>query len=309
MIANTALFVAALLAAEAHAARNFQAQYHTAVQERVKELQEDINMQINSQKPPTSLVWSFSEDTCSPMWGSCNPVYFSGDNQMVKADKIIISARTHFDADVDTPFTSENDKHFDKVTVKTSKAQTDSVTKGWKVSLKLSGDKTFSDPKSPLAKLTRELAVEYGEQYTSSTTVTREVTHEKSCPPGHRCTIQTLTFHATISGTCRVVPYTNCGGRREACRGTDKDIPDTFTFPNQGFKMWEEQTCSQFGDYARKHCSKGRYEMVDCEVYAPIVDPEGKPRTSVVFTQDKLEMTDKTPITPETQPKLEIIEA
>ncbi|KJZ71491.1 hypothetical protein HIM_09130 [Hirsutella minnesotensis 3608] len=278
-----------LLAARAYSAEEpYPAELHPAVQARLQEFSKGLQLRIASDKQPYQDTDSVAEVRCGAKIFSCYNVYFYNRNRLLEADNITFSARSYLDADLDTPYGKEDDRFPAKVSATKSTAVTDATTKGWKVSLKLSAGGAPGKG--------GEIGGEYGEQYTTSTTTTTQITHEAPCPAGNRCTIQTLTYHAMVKGKCRVEPIINCGGDQDACLGFRK----TWTKPQVVGRLgtmvgerkqvyeWEEGPCNQWIDYSRRHCSQGHYKTEPCEVYAPILDASGKPRTSVVVTREKL---------------------
>lgn len=277
----------------------YQAEDHPAVKARLEEFSKGLTLRIASDNQPYQDTDGTEEPVCPNKIFSCRYVYLYTRNRMLKATNVSFRAKSFLDADLDTPYSKADDKFPARVITTKSTAVTDSTTKGWKVAFKL----TAGGPPQNGG----EIGGEYGEQYTAGTTTVRQVTHEVPCPAGNRCTIQTLTYHARVIGTCRVEPIIDCGGAADACLGFrktwDHGRSDYAGYagrigfvgsapPPRRVYEWEKGPCSQFVHFSQRHCSRGRYKTEPCEVYAPILDPSGKPRTSVVLTRQKISWGD-----------------
>lgn len=275
MMLGPLVLASALLAAPARAAGDyFQAENHPAVAARVAEFSRDLELRLSSGGGPYQDADGEREVRCGAKILSCYWVYFFARQRLQAIANVSYSARSFLDADYDTLYDDAAERMPAKVTATTSTAVTDATTEGWKVSFKLSAG--------------AELAGEYNQQRTRTQTHVHQVTHEAPCPAGHRCTIQTLTYHVGVTGTCRVEPIIDCGGEADACLGFRTVVPAYPAADAAAVFEWEQGPCSQWIAYSRKHCSRGAYRTVPCTVYGPLLDASGQPRTSVVASRDRL---------------------
>ncbi|OAA35029.1 hypothetical protein BBO_08974 [Beauveria brongniartii RCEF 3172] len=250
------------------------------IQSRVADLQASLALTVNKANPPYQTVDIANEPACFNMVTSCSTVYFRNMNWLDTLGEVKIRAHAHLDADVETRH-SGGAPMADKVTTKTSTMDTTSTTKGWKVGLKLSGTHKASG-------LGGDVSGEYNEQYTTSQQTTIERSVEKSCPPEHRCTIQTITYEAVMPGNCFTHPVIDCGGGYDPCNSLSK-TPVASRYPTTPLKDLTYKPCDQFLDFGEKRCNPQALEKTaPCEISVPILDSAGKPYSHMITTEEKL---------------------
>lgn len=267
----------------------YNAADHSKVWDRSKEIQKNLELSVDIASRPYESVSLGSEATCGVEITKCNPVYFSKDRRVLRATDIQVFPQSNVDGD----WTAISDRPpqgpFDNFAITESKAKTVSTTKGWKIGFKLVGEKSFTDlSKTALGKIAGEISGEYGEQYTSGETFTRAVTRTKQCPPGHHCTLQTISYYAEFTGVCQVVPIINCGGRKDACLLFRLPLPDG-KFSSHSIRA----SCPQFTNYSDRHCPVTGYREEPCKVKTQVLDYKGEPYTHMVSTEDPLKQKDE----------------
>lgn len=251
------------------------------VKGRVRDLQNSLSLTINEKNPPYQIIGLTSEPVCAIKITSCKDVYFRRIQWLAALGKINITAQANVDADIETRHDG-GALQPDKVTTKTSTMLTSTTTKGWKVGLKLSAGSAVSKT------LGGDVSGEYSEQYAEATATTVERSVEKPCPPGNRCTIQTITYSATMPGDCLSYPMIDCGGGIDAC-GTFGQTPVASKYPTTDMMDALFVPCQQFMDFADRECSRDLKATEKCDITLPILDASGKPYAHMITTQEKLD--------------------
>ncbi|ATY67168.1 hypothetical protein A9K55_000012 [Cordyceps militaris] len=249
------------------------------VQSRVADLQASLSLSVNKENPPYQSADIANEPACPSMITSCKTMYFRNMNWLDSVGKIIITASAHIDGDLETRHTGGTPMA-DKVTTKTSTMDTTSTTKGWKVGLKLGGS-------NAAAGLAGDVSGEYSEQYTNAKQTTIERSVEKSCPPDHRCTIQTITYQAKMPGNCFSHPIIDCGGGYDVC-GSFAKTPVASRYPTTDVKDFTFKPCDQMLDFGTRQCSRDFTKTAPCEISVPILNSAGQPYSHMITTQEKL---------------------
>ncbi|KYK60850.1 hypothetical protein DCS_01988 [Drechmeria coniospora] len=248
---------------------------------------------------------------------TCTETTFFNRTQLVHISGTTFHAIRHQDQGFSAHYEPSNvHKVPSKIVSKQSTAVMKSTTRGWKIGLKMSHNAKVGQSIS----LTGEGTYELHEQSTQQKTVTTEVSVEHACPDGYRCTIETLSFYASVRGTCRVQPTTHCAdktrGEQDACLGFNKinkinlacydsnPAADELThgarsnepiFGADGKPLqvpeWDDcSDCDQFHSFARRHChGRDRHPEEQCEISVPVVKANGMPYTHIIFTRLLLE--------------------
>ncbi|OAR03138.1 hypothetical protein LLEC1_05845 [Akanthomyces lecanii] len=251
------------------------------VKSRVADLEKSLSLTINKENPPYQLTDIANEPVCAIKIASCRTVYFRDMNWLDALGKVSISAQASVDADIETRHDGGTSLP-DKVITKTSTMLTSTTTKGWKVGLKLA-------PPGPVGGVVGgDVSGEYSEQYAEAKATTIERSVEKACPPNHRCTIQTLTYTATMPGSCLSYPLMDCGGAIDPC-GTFGKTPVAGRYPTTDMMKGLFDPCSQFTDYANRECNRNLNETKPCEISLPILNASGQPYSHMVLTQEPLD--------------------
>ncbi|KAJ4152870.1 hypothetical protein LMH87_009390 [Akanthomyces muscarius] len=251
------------------------------VKSRVADLQKSLSLTVNKENPPYQFTDIANEPVCPTKITSCKTVYFRDMNWLDALGKVSISAQANVDADIETRHDGGAAQP-DKVTTKTSTMLTSTTTKGWKVGLKLT-------PPGPVGGLIGgDVSGEYSEQYADAKATTVERSVEKPCPPGHRCTIQTITYQATMPGNCLSYPIIDCGGGIDPC-GTFGQTPVASKYPTTDVMGAFFGPCQQFTDFANRECNRDLKATKPCEITLPILDASGKPYSHMITTQEKLD--------------------
>ncbi|KYK60849.1 hypothetical protein DCS_01987 [Drechmeria coniospora] len=281
---------------------------------------------LSEENIPSQDVEITSEPTCWRHWSifSCTYTSFLNRTQLTNLTSATYGAIRHEDqafSVYEQPNNSSGPRMPARIVSKQSTAVMRSVTKGWKVGLKLSQNHKIMGPS---AVLTGEGTYEYSKQSTQQRTVTREVSVEHTCPEGFHCTIETLTFYAMISGTCRVHPTMKCmskgGDERDACLGfrkvsklsmdCDGDLAAMemqWGTRETGEAVWDENgnliqvfewddcnECEQTLDFSRTHCGgRDRYVELPCTITMPVLKDNAMPHTHIIFTRTPIERLDK----------------
>lgn len=219
--------------------------------------------------------------------GKCSKLYAWERLTLNQIRNVTINYRTNVDNE--TPAGSS------PATMKLGKttAITDARTTGWKIAVKAAGKLGFSspspakpaEPAAPAAVAARgkrgevgfEVTYEYSDQYTKSETITTTTERTFQCPAHTTCSYMTLTFSATFIGSCKRVPWVECGTAYNACHDFKTD--------SDGKLAWTKDMC--FASFAQEYCrAPPIYPVVDeCQVTAPVLDKDGKPLTGEVFVE------------------------
>ncbi|KAK8147337.1 hypothetical protein G3M48_001789 [Beauveria asiatica] len=251
------------------------------VKSRVADLQRSLSLTVNNANPPWTTADLDNEPVCAGKITSCTTVYFRNMKWLEGVGDVTITAHANVDADLETRHEGGTPQP-DKVTTKTSTMLTGTTTKGWKVGLKLS-------PAKPIASLIGgDISGEYSEQYAEAKATTTERSVEKFCPPNHRCTIQTITYQATLPGNCLSYPMIDCGGGIDPC-GTFSKTPIASKYPTSDVMDSFFQPCQQFLDFANKECNRDFKKTEKCEITVPILNASGQPYSHMITTQESLD--------------------
>ena len=188
-------------------------------------------------------------------------------------------------------------------TLSNATALTDSTTRGWKVALKLfkgNAERTLS----------AEFQAEYSEQYTKAKATTLQESQSIKCPADSSCDLYTMTVMVTTTGVCDNQKRVQCGSQ-------DVDICQDFQFRCEGpdiFRRdashaakrcprghnkkfdWQTWSCSQYRDFAWKHCKRGKYKKAPCSITLPLLKADGSPANSVIGVFKSIKKTESSEV-------------
>ncbi|KAF4583220.1 hypothetical protein GQ602_006364 [Ophiocordyceps camponoti-floridani] len=153
-----------------------------------------------------------------------------------------------------------------------SKVTIDSTTDGWSMGAQLTAGHF-----QPMGLLFAQTGVTVSSTYSNHTTTGTQYSvverNNFNCLPGYYCRSEAWTSYVKLSGPCVGRPKVVCNS--EVLYPCEYRTPESWQ--KKVPRRWQ---CPQMTTYWKKACFPARY----CEVVTPIVDEEGKPIVTEVFS-------------------------
>ncbi|KAK2594032.1 hypothetical protein QQS21_008251 [Conoideocrella luteorostrata] len=259
--------IISLLTLAAHPCQGDEQPFKQSQVDRIVKSLETQLLNINSKSLPYYDSSSRREATCIQNMYKCPTTRFWSRHFLTIARKATIKQIRHADA------TFANDGS-EKADLKSSKstARLSSTTKGWQIAAKIG----TGSPSS----VAGDVSGQFKYEWTESNTKTETVEYTGRCPAGKTCTIETITFQATIEGYCMEAPLLYCGW--------DIDLTAQNVCVAQGEVNSLQDTCGQYKSYiekARKEICPSSSARKRCQVDVPVLDASNEVFRVVAMTE------------------------
>ncbi|KYK62115.1 hypothetical protein DCS_03262 [Drechmeria coniospora] len=242
-----------------------------------------------------------AEPSCARNWASCRSTYFFDRRVLTNVVNVTFGDMSNEDHAFSMYQPVDGETSAATIGMKQSTAVLEPTTPGWQAAL------TISPESGVISSVTGDGAVKLREHKARQIIVTKKVSIECSCAAGHHCTIETLSFYAMVSGTCRVQPTHHCDADQDACYGfrqTERRRSEYLNYhgypehlSRDKLPEWVTKNgkCDQLFQFSAKNCrSRDHYREVPCELNTAVLKEDGSPHIHIIFTSTPLQNLTRT---------------